>query len=58
MKNASALSIPRPRVLWLEGRKWGEGIVGGRSAIEGVDKSQIVSVVEGRPVEDGKTLGG
>jgi hypothetical protein len=57
VKNASALSIPGPRLLWPEGRKWDDGIVGGRPAIEGVDKSLIVSVVEGRPVEEGKTLG-
>jgi hypothetical protein len=57
VKNASGLSIPGPTVLWPDGRKSDDGLVNGGSGNEGVDKSCMVSMVEGRPVE-GDTLGG
>jgi hypothetical protein len=52
VKNASGLSIPGPTVLWPDGRNSDELIDG-----EGVDKSCMVSMVEGGPVK-GENLGG
>lgn len=45
-------------MLWPDGRKSDDGLADEGSRNEGVDKSYIASAVDGRPVDEGETLGG